>query len=379
MSERDDKIDRIIKQIDEYGSKFLRLQFSDIHGIPKSMAVSLKKPDDAEDIINDGLLFDGSSVPGFVDINDSDLALKPDINTFSTLPWRPEDKGTGRFICDIYNTDGSNFEGDPRGVLKKSLKKADERGYQFNMGPEPEFFIIERDENGDFKPSDDAFYFDVEPLDKGTDLRREIVLGLEKLDFHIELSHHEAAPGQHEIDFRFADAMKTADAVITFKQAIKALVSNLGYDVTFMPKPFFGVNGSGMHCNQSLFKDGKNIFYDPNTETGLSQEALYFIGGLLKHAKALSAILSPTVNSYKRLVPGYEAPCYIAYGLRNRSTLLRIPASRGLGTRIECRSPDPSCNPYLAFAVLLEAGLDGMDNKIDPGEPTEFNAFDITP
>ncbi len=379
MSEHDDKIDNIIKQIDEYGSKFLRLQFSDIHGIPKSMAVSLKKPDDAEDIIDNGLLFDGSSVAGFVDINDSDLALKPDISTFSTLPWRPEDKGTCRFLCDIYHTDGTPFEGDPRGVLKKSLKKAEERGYQYNMGPEPEFFIIEEDENGNFKPADDAFYFDVEPLDQGTDIRREIVLGLEKLDFNIELSHHEAAPGQHEIDFRFDDALKTADAVITFKQAIKALVDNLGYNVTFMPKPFFGVNGSGMHCNQSLFKDGKNIFYDPDTETQLSQEALYFIGGLLKHAKALSAILSPTVNSYKRLVPGYEAPCYIAYGLKNRSTYLRIPASRGIGTRIECRSPDPSCNPYLTFAVLLEAGLDGMDNKIDPGEPTEFNAFAYTP
>ena len=379
MSTKDEKIDSIIKQIDEFDYKFLRLQFSDIHGIPKSMAVSLKKPDDIEDIIEEGLLFDGSSVPGFVGINDSDLLLKPDINTFSTLPWRPEEKGACRFICDIYNTDGSPFEGDPRGVLKKSLKKAEERGYQFNMGPEPEFFIIEQDEHGNYMPADQADYFDVEPLDKGTDIRREIVLGLEKLDFNIEVSHHEVAPGQHEIDFRFADALKTADAVITFKQAIKALVHNLGYDVTFMPKPFFGVNGSGMHCNQSLFKDGKNIFYDPDTESQLSQEALYFIGGLLKHAPALSCILSPTVNSYKRLVPGYEAPCYIAYGLKNRSTLLRIPASRGIGTRIECRSADPSCNPYLAFAVLLEAGLDGMDNKIDPGEPTEFNAFAYTP
>lgn len=379
MSERDDSIDQIIKQIDEYGSKFLRLQFSDIHGIPKSMAVSLNRPDDAEDIIKNGLLFDGSSVPGFVGIHDSDLALKPDISTFSALPWRPEDKGTCRFISDIYNVDGTPFEGDPRGVLKKSLKNAEDRGYQFNMGPEPEFFIIEQDEKGEYIPADSADYFDVEPLDQGTNLRREIVLGLEKLDFNIEVSHHEAAPGQQEIDFRFADALKTADAVITFKQAIKALVSNLGYFVTFMPKPFFGVNGSGMHCNQSLFKDGKNIFYDPDSETQLSKEAYHFIGGLLEHAQALSAILSPTVNSYKRLVPGYEAPCYVAYGLRNRSTFIRIPASRGVGTRIECRSPDPSCNPYLAFAVLLEAGFDGMDNKIDPGEPTEFNAFDYTP
>ncbi|RAP49372.1 MAG: type I glutamate--ammonia ligase [Methanosphaera sp. rholeuAM74] len=379
MSTRDEQINQIINQIDEYGSKFLRLQFSDIHGTPKHMAVSLKRPDDAETIIEDGLLFDGSSVAGFVDINDSDLLLKPDITTLSTLPWRPEEKGTCRFICDVFHTDGTPFDGDPRGVLKKSLKKAEERGYQFNMGPEPEFFIVEEDEKGRLRPADSADYFDVEPLDKGTDIRRAIVLGLEKLDFNIEVSHHEVAPGQQEIDFRFADALRTADAVVTFKQAIKALVANMGYQVTFMPKPFFGVNGSGMHCNQSLFKNGKNIFYDPDTETQLSKEALYFIGGLLEHAKALSAILSPTINSYKRLVPGYEAPCYIAYGFRNRSTLLRIPASRGIGTRIECRSADPSCNPYLAFAVLLETGLYGMDNKIDPGEPTEFNAFEYTP
>mgnify|MGYP003294347773 CR=1 FL=1 len=379
MSAKDNKLDQIIKTIEVNDIKFLKLEFSDIHGLPKSMAVPLKKADDVEDIVNDGLLFDGSSVAGLASINDSDLLAKPDIDTFSTIPWRPESKGTSRFICDIFTTDGKPYDGDPRGVLKKSLQLAEKRGYQFNMGPEPEFFIIKEDEDGNYIPADEAEYFDVEPLDHGTDIRREIVLGLEKLDFNIEVSHHEVAPGQHEIDFRFADALKTADAVITFKQAIKAFVHNLGYGVTFMPKPFFGVNGSGMHCNQSLFKDGKNIFYDPDTETQLSQEALYFIGGLLKHAKALSAILSPTVNSYKRLVPGYEAPCYIAYGLKNRSTYLRIPASRGIGTRIECRSPDPSCNPYLAFTVLLEAGLDGMDNKIDPGEPTEFNAFAYTP
>lgn len=379
MSERDDKIDQIVKTVEENGSKFLRCQFVDIHGLPKNVAISLKKPSDVETVIEDGVLFDGSSIEGFVGINDSDLALQPDIDTFSTLPWRPDEHGACRFICNVCNTDGTPFEGDPRGVLRKSLKLADDKGYQFNMGPEPEFFIIDHDEEGNLIPADNAEYFDVEPLDQGNDIRREIVLGLEKLDFNIEVSHHEVANGQHEVDFRFDDALKTADAVVTFKQAIKALVDNLGYQVTFMPKPFFGINGSGMHCNQSLFKDGKNIFYDPDTETQLSQEALYFIGGLLKHAKALSAILSPTINSYKRLVPGYEAPCYIAYGLKNRSTLLRIPASRGLGTRIECRSADPSCNPYLAFAVLLEAGLDGLNNKIDPGEPTEFNAFALSP
>ena len=371
MSAKDNKIDQIIKTIEANDIKFLKLQFSDINGLPKNMAVPLKTANDVEDIIEDGLLFDGSSIAGLASINDSDLLAKPDINTFSTIPWRPEALGTCRFICDIFTTEGDPYEGDPRGVLKKSLKKAEKRGYQFNMGPEPEFFIIKEDENGNYIPADDAEYFDVEPLDQGTDIRREIVLGLEKLDFDVEVSHHEVAHGQHEVDFKYADALKTAEAV-------KATVHQLGYKATFMPKPFLGINGSGMHCNQSLFKDGKNIFYDPDTEKQISQEALYFIGGLLKHAKALSAILSPTVNSYKRLVPGYEAPCYIAYGFKNRSTLLRIPASRGLGTRIECRSADPSCNPYLAFAVLLEAGLDGMDNKIDPGEPTEENLFAYT-
>ena len=378
MSAKDNKLDQIIKTVEANDIKFLKLQFSDIHGLPKSMAVPLKKADDIEDIVNDGLLFDGSSVAGLASINDSDLLAKPDIDTFSTIPWRPESKGTSRFICDIFTTDGEPYDGDPRGILKKTLEKIKADGYTYNIGPEPEFFIIKEDENGNYVPADEAEYFDVEPLDQGTDIRREIVFGLEELGFDVEVSHHEVAAGQHEVDFKYADALKTADAVITFKEAVKAVVNNLGFKATFMPKPFLGINGSGMHCNQSLFKDGENIFYDPNAENQISQEALYFIGGLLKHAQALSAILSPTVNSYKRLVPGYEAPCYIAYGFKNRSTLLRIPASRGLGTRIECRSADPSCNPYLAFAALLEAGLDGLNNKIDPGEPTEINLFALS-
>ena len=300
MSERDKKIDQIINTIEKNDVKFLKLELSDIHGLPKSMAVPLKRASDVEDIVNDGLLFDGSSIAGLASINDSDLLAKPDIDTFSTIPWRPESKGTGRFICDIFTTEGDPYEGDPRGLLKRTLKAAEKRGYQFNMGPEPEFFIIKKDENGNYIPADEAEYFDVEPLDQGTDIRREIVFGLEKLDFDVEVSHHEVAAGQHEVDFKYADALKTADAVITFKEAVKAVVNNLGYKATFMPKPFLGINGSGMHCNQSLFKDGKNIFYDPDTETQISQEALYFIGGLLKHAPALSSILSPTVNSYKR-------------------------------------------------------------------------------
>ena len=372
-----DKIGKVIQDIERCGTKFVRLQFVDINGTPKNMAVPLVKPEDIEDILKDGLLFDGSSIEGFVDINASDLIIKPDADTFSTLPWRPEEKGVCRFICDIYWPDGTPFEGDPRYVLKKALEKVEKQGYEYNIGPEPEFFIIGEDGEGNIIPHDDGVYFDVEPVDQGTDVRRELVLGLEELHFDVEVSHHEVGPGQHEIDFKFDHAMKTADAVITFKQATKAIVDNLGYIVTFMPKPFFGVNGSGMHVHQSLFKNGKNIFYDPDGQDEISQEARYFIGGLLNHSKALSAVVAPTVNSYKRLVPGYEAPCYISYGLKNRSTLVRIPASRGNGTRVEFRCPDPSCNPYLAFAAMLEAGMDGINNKMDPGAATEIDVFKL--
>jgi glutamine synthetase len=370
-----DKIGQVIENIEKCGTKFVRLQFVDIHGTPKNMAIPLVKPDQMEDILKDGLLFDGSSVEGFVDINESDLILKPDPDTFSTLPWRPEEKGVCRFICDVYWPEGKPFEGDPRYILKRALEKAEKAGYDYNVGPEPEFFILDQDEEGHLIPNDNGAYFDVEPVDQGTDIRRQLVMDLEALNFDVEVSHHEVAPGQHEIDFKFDNALRTADAVITFKQAIKAIVDTMGYMVTFMPKPFFGENGSGMHCHQSLFKGGKNVFYDADTETQLSQEAMYFMGGLLKHSPALTAICAPTINSYKRLVPGYEAPVYVAYGLKNRSTLVRIPASRGNGTRVELRMPDPSCNPYLAFAAMLEAGLDGMKNKVDPGEPTEIDVF----
>ena len=370
-----DKIGQVIENIEKCGTKFVRLQFVDIHGTPKNMAIPLVKPDQMEDILKDGLLFDGSSVEGFVDINESDLILKPDPDTFSALPWRPEEKGVCRFICDIYWPEGKPFEGDPRYILKRALEKAEKAGYEYNVGPEPEFFILDQDEEGHLIPNDNGAYFDVEPVDQGTDIRRQLVMDLEALNFDVEVSHHEVAPGQHEIDFKFDHALRTADAVITFKQAIKAIVDTMGYMVTFMPKPFFGENGSGMHCHQSLFKGGENVFYDPDTETQLSQEAMYFMGGILQHSPALTAICAPTINSYKRLVPGYEAPVYVAYGLKNRSTLVRIPASRGKGTRVELRMPDPSCNPYLAFAAMLEAGLDGMKNKVDPGEPTEIDVF----
>ena len=373
-----DLIGSIIEKMNEKKIKFARLQFVDIHGIPKSISIPFKSDEDIENMFCDGVLFDGSSIDGFVEIEDSDLLMKPDPSTFSLLPWRPEDSGVCRFICDIYTPNGKSFDGDPRTILRRSLDKIKDKGYEYNIGPEPEFFIIDKDEEGNWIPHDKGRYFDVEPIDKGVNFRRKLILNLEELGFEVEASHHEGAPGQNEIAFKFDRALKAADAVITFKQAIKAIVSTMGYMVTFMPKPFFGVSGSGMHCHQSLFKGNKNLFLDENNETGLSKKASYFMGGLLKHSPALSAVVAPTVNSYKRLVPGYEAPVYISYGFNNRSTLIRIPAARGEGTRIEYRTPDPSCNPYLAFAAMLEAGLDGIKHKIDPGEPTEFNIYKLT-
>ena len=340
------EVDKIMEQIEKDDIRFVRLQFVDING--KEQNVSIPPSADMDELFTNGTLFDGSSIAGFVDINDSDLIIKPDISTYSRLPWRADDSAV------------------------------------YNIGPEPEFFIVDIDNEGYPMPYDDAGYFDVEPKDKGPDFRGEITFNLQELGFEVEASHHEVGPGQNEIAFKFDDALKTADAVMTFKTAIKAIVANmaafdeLDYRVTFMPKPFFGVNGSGMHCHQSLFKDGYNLFLDPDSETGLSQDALYFIGGLLEHAPALTAITNPIVNSYKRLVPGYEAPVYRAYGLKNRSALVRVPAARGKATRIEYRAPDPACNPYLAFTAMLAAGMDGIKNKIDPGEPTEINIYNLT-
>lgn len=379
----EEKIKKIAEKMREDNIKFIRLQFVDINGRVKTIVIPFNG-EDMNGLFNEGMLFDGSSIEGFVGINDSDLILKPDINTYSRLSWRPEESATCRFICDVWTADGDPFIGDPRGLLKKSLKHIADMGLQYNIGPEPEFFIVDIDENGYPTPYDEASYFDVEPLDKGTDFRRELTLNLEDLDFEVEASHHEVAPGQNEIAFKFKDALKTADAVITFKQAIKAIVDNMAtfdqmdYRVTFMPKPFFGVSGSGMHCHQSVFKGDKNLFFNPDSENGLSKDALHFIGGLFKHAPAITAITNPIVNSYKCLVPGYEAPVYMAYGLRNRSALIRVPAARGKATRIEYRSPDPACNPYLAFTVMLEAGIDGIVNKIDPGSPVEEDIYSMS-
>lgn len=378
-----EKIDEMIERMQNDYIKFVRLQFVDIHGVPKSIALP-SKPEEMESLFHDGLLFDGSSIEGFADISSSDLLLKPDINTYSPLSWRPEESATCRFICDICTSDGDPYPGDPRSLLKNALDDLAKKGYTYNIGPEPEFYILDEDNLGYPIPSDNATNFDVDPADKGVDFRRELSLNLEELNFKIEANHHEVGPGQNEISFKFDDALVTADAVITYKQAIKAIVNNIAefnnekYSVTFMPKPFNGVEGSGMHCHQSLFKKGKNVFADPDAEYGLSDIGLYFIGGLLKHAFPLTAITNPTVNSYKRLVPGYEAPVHISYGLKNRSALIRVPAAFGESTRIEYRSPDPTCNPYLAFTAMLAAGMDGIKNKIEPGEPVNYNLFELS-
>ena len=310
-------------------------------------------------------------------IHESDQYLYPDLDSFTILPWRPQQGKVARLICDVYNPDGTPFVGDPRGVLKRVLKRAADMGYSFNVGPECEFFLFQTDEAG--RPttttSDEAGYFDLGPLDHGESTRREICLALEQMGFEIEASHHEVAQGQHEIDFKYAEALTAADNIMTFKLAVKTLAQKNGLHATFMPKPVFGINGSGMHTNMSLFRDGKNVFYDPNDSRKLSKEAYAFIAGLLRHVRAMTAVTNPLVNSYKRLVPGYEAPCYLAWSASNRSALIRIPAARGQATRVELRCPDPACNPYLSLAVCLAAGLDGIEQGLTPPEEVTENIF----
>ncbi|MCM8901718.1 type I glutamate--ammonia ligase [Caldicoprobacter algeriensis] len=363
---------RLVKELDV---KFIRLQFTDIFGTLKNVAITSEQ---LEKALDNKCMFDGSSIEGFVRIEESDMYLAPDPNSFAVFPWRPQPGRVARLICDVLNPDGTPFSGDPRYVLKRALKKAAEMGYDsFNVGPECEFFLFLTDSEGKptIKTHDNAGYFDLGPVDLGEDARRNICLALEEMGFEIEASHHEVAPGQHEIDFKYQDALTTADNVMTFKMVVKTMAQRNGLHATFMPKPIFGINGSGMHTNVSLYKDGKNAFYDENDPLKLSQEAYWFIGGIIKHIKAITAITNPLVNSYKRLVPDYEAPVYIAWSARNRSPLIRIPAAKGEATRLELRSPDPSCNPYLAFAVILAAGLDGIKNKIQPPPPTDKNIF----
>lgn len=368
----------IMRVVREQDVKFIRLQFTDIFGILKNVAITV---DQLEKALDNKCMFDGSSIEGFVRIEESDMYLRPDINTFVIFPWRPQTGKVARLICDVYNPDGTPFAGDPRYILKKALKKATDMGYEtFNVGPECEFFLFLTDNEGNptTKTHDNAGYFDLGPVDLGENARRDMCLALEEMGFEIEASHHEVAPGQHEIDFKYNDALTTADAILTFKLVVKTIAQRHGLHATFIPKPIFGINGSGMHTNMSLFKSGKNAFYEENGTLQLSQDAYWFIGGLMKNMRSIAAITNPIVNSYKRLVPGYEAPVYIAWSARNRSPLIRIPAARGSSTRVELRCPDPSCNPYLALAAILMAGLDGIENKIQPPASTDKNIFQMT-
>ena len=364
--------------IKEYNIKFIKLQFVDINGQVKNISLPSEQIDKA---LDNEIMLDGSSIKGFRSIETSDMFFHPDINSFQILPWRERNGvNAARLICDIYNADGTPFEGCPRCNLKRVMEAAEKMGFSMNIGPEAEFFLFakDKDENITTKTQDHAGYYDVGPEDLGEDVRGDIVLTLKEMGFDIEASHHEVADGQHEIDFRYADILTAADNVTTFKIAVKAIAAKHHLHATFMPKPIFGINGSGMHCNVSLFKDGKNAFYDENAEYQLSDTAKYSVGGILKHVKSITAITNPLVNSYKRLVPGYEAPVYLAWSLANRSALVRVPAKRGISTRVELRSPDPSCNPYLAFAAILEACLDGIRNQIDPPAPVESNIYKLT-
>ncbi len=365
----------VIRMCKENCIEFIRLQFVDIFGVMKNIAITVNE---LEKALENKIMFDGSSIEGFVRIEESDMILYPDPSTYTELPWLSEHK-IARMICDVYRPDGTPFEGDPRYVLKKAINEAKEMGFDFFVGPECEFFLFEMDENRQTTVTqDNAGYFDLGPVDLGEDARINMVSMLQEMGFKIEAAHHETAPGQHEIDFKYSDALSSADNIVTFKLVVKVMAKRKKLHATFMPKPVNGFAGNGMHCNMSLFKDGVNMFYDESDENGLSKMAYNFIGGLLHHAKGMAAITNPLVNSYKRLIPGYEAPVYIAWSTGNRSPLIRIPSARGEGTRIELRNPDPSCNPYLALAVMLRAGLWGIKNNIDPKDSTNINIYELS-
>jgi glutamine synthetase len=367
----------IMRIVEKENVAYIRLIFTDLQGTIKNVEIPRSQ---LEKALDNKMMFDGSSIEGFVRIEESDMLLYPDLDSFVIYPWGNDVNGSkvAGIMCDIYNPDGTPFEGDPRGILKRVLKEAEEMGFtSFNVGTEPEFFLFKTDENGEptLNLNDKGGYFDLAPVDLGENCRRDIVLTLDKMGFEVEASHHEVAPGQHEIDFKYADAVTTADHIQSFKLVVKNVARRYGLHATFMPKPLYGVSGSGMHCHMSLFRGKENVFYDPSDELGLSETARHFLAGILKHARAFTAITNPIVNSYKRLVPGYEAPCYVAWSPKNRSPLVRIPSSRGLSTRIEVRSPDPAANPYLALAVMLKAGLDGIKNQLPLPEQTDRNIY----
>lgn len=357
--------------------RFLRLMFTDIQGHNKNVEVPTSQ---FEKALAGEIMFDGSSIEGFVRIQESDMLLKPDLDTLRIFPWQDEHGRVARLICDVYNSDETPFAGCPRLTLRRAIKRCARKGYQLMVGPEAEFFLFLRDAAGNATTAthDKGGYFDLAPIDQGETCRRAIVNSLEKMGFEVEAAHHEVAPGQHEIDFKYADALTTADNISTFRFVVRKVSLDFGLHATFMPKPIYGENGSGMHVHQSLFKGKKNVFYDPKAPYQLSKLAMHYIGGILAHAKGFCAVTNPTVNSFKRLVPGYEAPTNIAWSERNRSPLARVPDRRGIGTRVEVRVPDPSCNPYLALAVMLCAGLDGIEHKLDPGEPVNKDIFTMS-
>jgi glutamine synthetase len=371
----------ILKVCDAQGIRFLRLQFTDILGIIKNVEVPRSQ---FEKALAGEIQFDGSSIEGFTRIEESDMGLVPDLETFRVFPWSHAEGRVARLVCDVITPDGAAFPGCPRQTLKRQVEKARQLGFALMTGPEAEFFLFRRNAEGDpiVDTHDQGGYFDLTPVDRGEDARRDIVAALEAMGFEVEAAHHEVAPGQHEIDFRYGPALSTADKVTTFKLVVKKVALDHGLHATFMPKPIFGVNGSGMHVHQSLMTGTgagtRNAFWDPKAKYELSQTAMWYMGGILKHARAIAAVTNPLVNSYKRLVPGYEAPVNVAWSERNRSPMVRIPARRGMGTRCEIRMPDPACNPYLAFAVMLAAGLDGIKNRIDAGEPVNENIFEMS-
>ncbi|WP_268912990.1 type I glutamate--ammonia ligase [Lentilactobacillus sp. SPB1-3] len=367
--------DDIRQMVEDENVKFLRLMFTDLFGTIKNVEVPITQ---LEKLLDNKLMFDGSSIEGFVRIEESDMYLYPDLSTWMIFPWSSERGKIARVICEVYTPDGKPFAGDPRNNLIRVLEDMKKAGFtSFNIGPEPEFFLFKMNENGEptLNLNDKGSYFDMAPMDLGENCRREIVLTLEEMGFDVEAAHHEVAPGQHEIDFKYADALTAADNIQTFKLVVKTIARKYGLYATFMPKPLSGINGSGMHLNMSLFTDKGNAFYNESGDLELSKDAYNFLGGLLKHARAFTAICNPIVNSYKRLVPGYEAPVYVAWSGSNRSPLIRIPNARGNSTRLEVRSVDPAANPYLAIACVLEAGLDGLKNEIEPEDSVDRNIY----
>ncbi len=368
--------DEVFEAIDKYNVRFVRIWFTDILGVPKSFAINTNE---LEGAFSEGMGFDGSSIEGFARIHESDMVAKPDPTTFQLIPWRQQENAVARMFCDILNPDGSPYEGDPRNVLKKNLERLKDKGYKFLVGPELEFFYFKNECGTEIL--DTGGYFDLTTLDAASDLRRDTILALDAMGIDVEYSHHEVAPSQHEIDLRYNDALAMADTVMTYKITVKEIARRYGYHATFMPKPIFGQNGSGMHVHQSIFQGKKNVMFDAGDPFHLSAEAKCYIAGLLKHAPEITAVTNQWINSYKRLVPGYEAPVYICWARRNRSALVRVPMykpGKEAATRVEFRSPDPAANPYLAFSVMLAAGLAGMANKYELPAPQEQDIYHMT-